>query len=364
MKIVGIGSFMNAAGAQSALLRLMENLRARGHETETWFFYEEQPIFRGRPHVSSFFEQDHLSAVDYARLPFMTISRLRRAKPDAVVTFLPLACLVGQMAARICGVPRRIASQRTPPSKHSRGMILGDRILGSTGFYTRNVCVSQAVCDEFEGYPARYRSMLHVVHNGIDWKGSALTRDEAREKFALAPGQVAVVATGRMKTQKNFSFMLDVLARTPAVRLLIAGDGPLRGDLEAQAARLGIAQRLTMLGALKPNDVMDLLRASDIFLQTSTFEGQSNSILEAMAEGLPIVASDIPMQRETLQRDDGTNCAWMLPLGDTAPWAAALSTLANSSDERARLGSLAKAHVNARFSLNAMIDGFERIILS
>jgi glycosyltransferase involved in cell wall biosynthesis len=362
MKIVGIGSFMNAAGAQSALLRVMDNLRLRGHDTQTWYFYEEQPIFRGRPHVHSFFEKPSLSALDYARLPLLTLQRLRQEKPDAVVTFLPLACLVGQSAARLCGTRVRMASQRTPPSKHGAAMRLLDKLVGSTGFYTLNVCVSRSVLEEFASYPASYRSRLSVVHNGIAWQGSSCTRDEARARFGIAPETVVAVATGRMKHQKNFSFMLDVLAQTPAIHLLIAGDGPLRPALEEQARRLDITKRVTFLGALAPSGVADLLRAADVFVQTSSFEGQSNSILEAMAEGLPIVASDIPMQRESLERDDGVVCAELLPLGDPVPWAKALSRLATDRSERLRLGGMALAHVKARFTLDAMIDGFEALL--
>jgi glycosyltransferase involved in cell wall biosynthesis len=363
MRIVGIASFMNAAGAQAALLRVMENLRRRGHETETWFFYEEQPTFKGRPHVNSFFEKPKLSKLDYARLPGMTLARLRASKPDAVVTFLPLACVIGQAAARAAGVERRIASQRTPPGKLSRAMMTLDRALGSTGFYTDNVCVSRAVFDDFKSYPARYRQTLTIVHNGIEWQGSTLDRAAARAAFGMAPDETIVVAVGRMKgEQKNFPFMLDILARTPDVRLFIAGDGPLRLQLEAKAEALGLGRRLVLLGALSPPQVADLLRAGDIFLQTSTFEGQSNSILEAMAEGMAIVASDIPMQRESLVRDDGEACAALLPLGDAGPWAAMLETLAAAPAKRRALAEAAKAHVDNRFTLDAMIDGFEQVI--
>lgn len=361
MRIVGISSFMNAAGAQIALVRLMSQLRLRGHDTQTWFFYDVNPAFRGMPHIHSFYAKPKLSALEYASLPRKLIKRLSDAKPDAVVTFLPLACILGQTAALACGVPRRVASQRTPASTVNPIMRLADAALGTMGVYTDNVCVSQAVCDEFVNYPDAYRRKLSVVHNGIDWKASALSRKQARAQFGFADGEVVAVATGRLKQQKNVALLLDAMAHAPNVKLVIGGDGPLRGELEAQRAALGLQDRVTFLGTLTQSGVANLLCAGDIFVQTSLFEGQSNSILEAMNAGLAIVASDIDTQRETLIAD-GVSSAILLPLGDAPLWGATLAELSQAPERRAALGASARALVERRFSLGAMIDGFEKVL--
>jgi len=358
-----MASFMNAAGAQAALLRLMEQLRARGHETETWYFYQEQSTFAGRAGVYTFFAKPRLSVWEYAQLPLRVIAKLRAARPDAVVTFLPLACIVGQSAAALVGVPRRIASQRTPSWAHSFLMRVADRLCGEW-LYTANVCVSRSVEESFAAYPSGYRRRLAVVENGIDWRASSLTREEARRKFGLSEKDVAFVAVGRLKAQKNYGLMLDAFAGVIGGILLIAGDGPQMESLVARVKALGVESQVRFLGALSPGEVADLLGAADVFVQTSAFEGMSNATLEAMSEGLAIVTSDIRMQREVLETREGELCGWLLPLSRPEEWTQAFARLISSADLRATLGSAAKSHVGRRFGLDRMIDGFERILLT
>ncbi|MDX2236155.1 MAG: glycosyltransferase [Hyphomonadaceae bacterium] len=354
---------MNAAGAQSALVRLMAGLRARGHVTETWFFYQEQDTFADHAGVKTFHPKAKLSAIDYAGLLPATLQRLRAFRPDAVITFLPLACIVGQAAAALAGVKRRVASLRTPPSTYSAPLRTLDRAFGAMGVYTDIVAVSNGVRNDVATYPAAYRKKLSVVHNGIDWTPSPLSAAEARSRFGIPDDAFLLVASGRMKAQKRYSAMLDIVHAQPGVRLAIAGDGPLQRSLAQQRDALGLTKRVTFLGALKKAEMPHLLRAADAFIQTSGFEGQSNAILEAMHEGLPILASDIPTQRETLCDGNGAAYGVLAPLDDQGAWVAALVRLQQDAAYRAALAEGARSHVEKSFTLNAMIDGFERIAL-
>ncbi len=308
-KIVGIISFMNSAGAQEAMLRLMRQLRLRGYDTEVWFLYEKSPCYRGEPGVRVVLGKAGLSASDIPRLFARLVRMLRQSRPDVVVGFLPLGNIMGLLAAAAAGIPLRIASQRSPGPTFSRIMRLLDRQLGVRGVYNRVVCVSQAVMQSFEDYPPAYRNRLCVVNNGIEWSPSTLEK-----AMALA------------------------------------------SDLNAQ-------DRIHFLGSISHSRVMDLLRAADGFIQTSLFEGQSNSILEAMHEGLPIVCSDIPMQRETLCEADGEDAGLLVPLEEFDAWREALIRVRDDGALAAGLGARARALVKRRFTLDRMIDGFETAIL-
>ena len=121
--------------------------------------------------------------------------------------------------------------------------------------------------------------------------------------------------------------------------------------------------RIHFLGALPHRRVMDLLRAADGFVQTSLFEGQSNSTLEAMHEGLPIISSDITMQRETLCGENGEPAALLIALDDFDGWRSAFLRLRDELDFGAQLGAQAKQLVRRRFGLSRMIDGFEEAIV-
>jgi glycosyltransferase involved in cell wall biosynthesis len=238
-----------------------------------------------------------------------------------------------------------------------------DRLCGANGVYSRIVCVSEAVRQSFAAYPPAYARQLCVVNNGIAWKPSGLEKRAARASFGIPPDYPLIVATGRFVPQKNYDLMVRVLATTPRLRLAIAGDGPLHAEAEALARDLCAEDRINFLGAMSHDRVADLLRAGDGFIQTSLFEGQSNSTLEAMHEGLPIVCSDIPMQRESLCEENGDPTAILVPLDDFEGWRAALLRLRDEPRAAAELGARARALVSRRFTLQRMIDGFENVIL-
>jgi glycosyltransferase involved in cell wall biosynthesis len=288
---------------------------------------------------------------------------MRKVKPDVVVGFLPLAAVLGLVAAMLAGVKVRIASQRSPGPTFGGLLRRLDRVAGSRGVYSRIVCVSQAVRQSFAGYPPSYRAKLSVVNNGIAWVPSMMEKPAARASFAIPADYPLVVATGRFVPQKNYDLMVRALATTPRLRLAIAGDGPLCANCKTLARDLGAQDRIHFLGALPHSRVVDLLRAADGFVQTSLFEGQSNSTLEAMHEGLPIVCSDIPMQRETVCEEGGAAAARVVALDDFEGWREALLALRDDPAASADLGARARALVRRRFTLTRMIDGFENTIL-
>ncbi len=113
-KIIGVISFMNAAGAQEALMRLARQMRARGHDMEVWFLYQQDAIHADEPFIRVFETRASLTPVQYLSVFIRLWRALRAAKPEAVLGFLPLGNVFGLTAAALAGVPVRIASQRAP----------------------------------------------------------------------------------------------------------------------------------------------------------------------------------------------------------------------------------------------------------
>jgi glycosyltransferase involved in cell wall biosynthesis len=308
-------------------------------------------------------DKPHLSPLDIPVLFFRLLNLLRHGRPDVVVGFLPLANVLGMIAAWLAGVPLRIASHRAPEPTFGRAMQLVDRQLGARGVYQRIVCVSHSVMESFAAYPESYRARMSVVNNGIEWTPSSTEKSAARAGFGIPGSYPLLVATGRFVPQKNYDLMVRVIATTPRLRLAIAGDGPLRPAAEALAKDLGAEDRIHMLGSLQHDRVKDLLRAADCFVQTSLFEGQSNSILEAMHEGLPIICSDIPTQRETVCEESGDAAAFLVPLDDFEGWRSAFLRLRDDQAFMQETGARARALVSRCFTLDRMIDGFEATIM-
>lgn len=362
LRVLIIASLANSGGAQMAALRLARGLRDRGHDPRVLFLYE-------RGHIDA---PDHPYEVllptatpgvqGYARIARDLYRRLRRERPDLVLTFLPLAHVLGQAVARIAGVDRRIISHRTPVNTASPLLRRLDGLWARLGMYTGVVAVSEGVRATCRHYPAWLKERTVVVHNGLrDWRPSGLTREEARRRFEVADGTLLLVAVGRLAEQKNYPFMLRVAERLNNAVLLVAGDGPLRSELEATIVRRGLGERVRLLGPVARTDVPDLLAAADLFIQTSTYEGQSNSVLEALQTPLPVVAHDIPEQRETIADEDGSAAGALVPLKDIDAWIAAIERLRSdpAAADAARRIAARRAQL---FRYETMIAGFERAL--
>jgi glycosyltransferase involved in cell wall biosynthesis len=217
------------------------------------------------------------------------------------------------------------------------------------------VSISPAVRAELisAGYdPAK----IHDLPNGAPvpnepWKPSEV---QARAAFV-----------GRLAPEKGLDTLLDawplVLASRPDARLTLVGDGPERSRLEAQIASLGIASSVDLAGS-HPAPI-ELLRASDLFVLPSREEGMSVALLEAMALGLPIVATDIPGNRGLI--DEGIH-GHLVPPDRPAALAAAILRRWDEPGAAARMASAARRRVVSEFSIAAVARGhlemFARLI--
>lgn len=152
---------------------------------------------------------------------------------------------------------------------------------------------------------------------------SMLTRAE----LCLAPGDFAVLTIGDLNDNKNHRVLVEALAKLPSrVKLLIAGDGPLRGELSALATRLGVSDRVRLLGFRR--DVAALLNACDLFCLPSRREGLPVSLIEAMATGTPVLASNARGCADVLD-ELGESC--IVPENDSESWADAIGRLTGRS---------------------------------
>jgi glycosyltransferase involved in cell wall biosynthesis len=364
LRIVGLATHNNHGGAQLALTKLMNALAARGHRTEVWFLYRtcgDHGI--EAPEARLLWPRPARGASGYLQAALSLHRRLRKERPDALVSFLPLANVLGQMLAMFAGVPARVASQRSPGWTYAGSMQMLDRIAGTIGIYGRTVCVSRAVRSSFCYYPAAYRDRLIVVSNGIAPRSMCAEKPAARRALGIPMRAFVIAAIGRLCGEKNLKLIFDALVHTPGVLLVLAGDGEDRAALERYAQTIGVHSRVVFLGQITTARASELLTAADLFAQPSLFEGQSNAMLEAMAASLPVLATDIPSQRETLIDEEGRQCGLILPLHEPKTWADALQRLQTDPKERRRLGRAA-AERSAAFTVERMAEGFEAAILA
>ena len=295
------------------------------------------------------------------------LSRLRRqlrvATPSVLHTH-NAAAHYHAMAAAI-GLPLK----RVVNTRHGMGMAdpggrrewFYRRALGRTDAV---VAVCEAARRGFQAQGVRPRGELLVVPNGIR-VGSFATASAARRQ-ALAealgvPGGTRIVGTvGRLTPVKDQAMLLQAFAGTVRevsdVVLAIVGDGPLRADLEALAASLGIGERVRFLG--DRSDVADLLAGFDVFALSSLSEGYSIALLEACAAGVPIVATDAGGNGEIVR--DGKN-GRLVPVRDAGAFSAALVELLRDQRASDAMGRHGRAWAEAEASLKVMVARYGRL---
>jgi glycosyltransferase involved in cell wall biosynthesis len=213
-----------------------------------------------------------------------------------------------------------------------------------------------------EGVP---ESRATTIHNGIDlevFQPHLEHRAAARRRFDLPSDAFVVGGIGRLTYQKNFALFLEVaaavLAKEPRAFFAIAGTGEDDAALQAQAARLGIAERVRFLGYVA--EMPALYPALDCLLLTSRYEGLPITILEAMAAGVPIVSAALDGVREILRDDED---AALVPPGARDAFAARVTQLVAEPARARRYADAALAKVRAQYSAAAMTRAVEAIYL-
>ena len=343
-------------GGEQQMAYLTEGLRRRGHAVRLVV----QPDGEAAPRLEAAGfdvdrcrmrgEADPLSVVALAR-------RMRAWRPDVVHLHTSHAHALGALAARFAGRPRPavVVSRRVDFSIYRRSF------LGLNGFKYRHgldriVCVSEAIRRVLldDGLdPAR----LAVVRSAIDperVRGAA--RVDVRARLGLPAGAPVVLAVGALVGHKGHRHLVDalpaVVAAVPEARVVVAGEGPLRDELLAQARALGVAGALVLAGQV--GDLPGWFADVDVLAMPSTEEGLGTSVLDGMAAGLAVVASAAGGLPEMVR--DGVE-GRLVPPGDAGALAAAVVALLRDPVARRAMGAAGAARVDAEFRVDRMVEG-------
>ncbi|MGA3129044.1 MAG: glycosyltransferase, partial [Candidatus Korobacteraceae bacterium] len=202
------------------------------------------------------------------------------------------------------------------------------------------------------------RRKLRVIPGGVDLSPCAISREEARRMLGIPLDGLVAVTVARLSPEKNHSMLLRAFARVQKKldsRLLLVGDGPERSAIETEIARLSLQRSVTLLGVR--SDIPEILAASDVFLLSSTREALPLAVLEAMAAGLPVVATnvgDLPMIVK-----EGVTGLLVNP-DDERAFANALFELLSDANRAKELGSRGRKLAEG-FSVEAMVRAYESL---
>jgi glycosyltransferase involved in cell wall biosynthesis len=284
----------------------------------------------------------------------LAIVDLRRGllalRPDVVHLHLEYSTLIGALATLSLPAPRPllVASVANDPYRQTRfHRWAGRRLAPSVDLHiTHSRGIHDAVLRAYAGRPHR----VEVVSLGIDLARFRRDRADAARVAEYRRGAGRVVgAIGRLVPQKAMHVLIDatpaLLASDPELRVLIVGDGPLRADLEAQAARLGVGHVVRFAGYQE--DVVSAYAAMDVFVLPSRDEGFGLVFLEAMAVGVPVVGTRVIGSEDAV--DDGVT-GLLVPYADPAALAAAVRGILQSPDLARRLRETAAERVRRVYS--------------
>jgi glycosyltransferase involved in cell wall biosynthesis len=347
MRILLVATGLQLGGAERQVVDLADRLATRGHAVAIAWLTGDAEVRPG-------------SAVELHPLGFdKTLSGMVRGcrrlgrlirtwRPDVVHSHMLHANLIARVM-RLFVPMRRLICTAHSPAEGGRAVMLAYRMTDRLADLSTHV--SRAAVEAFERAGAVPRGRMLPVLNGIDlpsFSDAPELRAESRHRLGLKSGMRLLLSVGRLAEEKNHAGLLRAFARMaepcPDVELWIAGDGPLREMLLRQRAALGLDERVVFLGVR--HDVPDLMRAADVFVLPSRFEGFGLVVAEAMASGTPIVATDAGGVAEVL---DGAGI--LVPIGDDAALARGLAD-AFAMDPTRRVAMTAAARRRALDNLD------------
>lgn len=352
---------LHGGGAERAMLNLLAALRRRGVAAGLVLARAEGAYLREVPGGVPITD---LGAGRTAAALVPLARHLRARPPRALLSTLSHANVVAVAARALARAPTRVVlreanmvSQKARDARTLRARLLPALMRRAYPKADALVAVSASVADDLSATLGLPRHRIAVVHSPI--VTSAL-HDQAREApghLWFAPGEPPVVlGVGRLTRQKDFGTLLDAFAivrRRTEARLLILGEGEERPALERQAVRLGIAKHVALPGFVP--DPFPMMARAGVFVLSSAWEGLPNALVQAMALGTPVVATDGPGGTSEVLRVGEAGA--LVPVGDAAALADAVCDALAKPPDPAPARKAA-----ARFDADAVAEAYLHVL--
>lgn len=374
IRVLHVITRLIVGGAQETAMLLCQHLDRRrfdctlvtGEETGPEGELHTESRARG---VALEFEPDLFREISPLRDIAATVSltrRMFRDRYDIVHLHSSKAGIVGRLAARLANVPVVVHTVH--------GWGFNDeqpRVVSGTYQALERTCAHW--CDALVVVGSPYRdeglalgigepSQYHLIRSGIEigaYRDVASDRAQLRARLGLPADALVIGNVGRLSPPKCPELMVRAFARIahahPKAHLVLVGDGWQRAEVEAEVAALGLADRVHLLGLRR--DVPELLHTFDVFVMSSSREGLPRTLPQAMAAGLPVVATRVGGIPDAV-RDDVTG--FLVPAGDIEALADRLHRLAADPALRAQLGAGGRAGVE-EFSVETMVRRTEEL---
>ena len=352
---------LDVGGAEKAFVRIAVGLRKRGWEVQVISIRDAGALTGALDEAGISVLALGCGGFADCRAVWRMKKALAKWRPDVLLTFLHQANIAGRLAGRLAGIPRVISGIRVADRRWS--VSITERM--TSGFVDRYVAVSHAIAKVHADICGIAADRFVVIPNGVDNAAIRQTLPADRKDLKCGSDDTIIISVGRLSPQKApldlltaFEFLKsgrDDGARP--MKLLFAGDGPLRPALERQIAAKSLQDSVYLLGWR--SDVWSLMKAADVMVLASHWEGLPNVILEAQAAGLPVVASGVDGCLELIR--DMQN-GRLFPCGQTEVLARILAEVIDRPLEAASMAATARLEVETRFTWDACIEQFHSLL--
>jgi sugar transferase (PEP-CTERM/EpsH1 system associated) len=319
--------------------------------------------------VASQLHPEQVMALNLPKAPFSffvpkLVRAIREYKPD-IVHSRNWGAIESVLAARIAGVPVAIHSEHGYEGDSVTRTPLRQRWMRRLVLATADAVFT--VSRDLRDFHARQAGVpekrLRVLYNGVDtqrFSPSPIVREKTRSALGLSPRDFVIGAVGRMVPIKDYDTLINAASalheKDRTFKLLLLGDGPELRRLVDLAQNLIGSGGFISLGRSK--NVPEVLTAMDVFVQTSLNEGMSNTILEAMATGLPVVVTRVGGNTEIVEEG---NTGWMFQPGDVEHLSEIIFGISTNAEARQMSGHAARQRVQDKFSDERMLENYREL---
>jgi len=292
---------------------------------------------------------------------------IRTNKIDVVASYHEKSDIVNFILKCLPGI-----SIKTVSSKRDMGFKLDGYLKKIMHVITprlKNItCPSQSIADQMISEFSTESKYTHVIKNGVDLKEYRVTNSSQKQalkkKLGILESSNVLTTIGWLKPIKGHKYLLEAFAIFNSKIneewiLILLGEGELRGELEKQAEKLGIAKNVMFAGVQK--NVQDWLGASDLAVTATLSEGLSNALIEACASGLPVVATNVGGNPEIVEHNGN---GLLVEAEDSAGLASALLEVASTTEMKMRMGTYSRKKAEVEFSTVSMTNQLEKLYLS
>ncbi len=356
MRVVLAIECAEPGGAENLVVLLGDRLRSAGHDPFIVCHEEGWLTERAASYDLPVWIVPQKPGLD-PTWPVRFAHKLRQERVDLVHSHEFGMNVYASAAALLAGLPLVGTIHGRHRVAEKRRRVLAYRLLRRCGLEI--VAVSRNLAEFLSAGFNLPVEAFHIIHPGIPLDDAPEVptdrerREKARAELGVPPDGPLVVAVGSLFPVKDHATLLWAATKLPQLRIAIAGEGGEAEALHRLAGELGISARVHLLGLR--NDVDRVLRAGDVFCQPSLSEGLPLAIIEAMAWGLPVVATRVGGVPEVVEEG---KTGYLVASGDANALASGIQRVLAEPDAAARLGRAGITRAHAHFSLDKMVSAY------